>query len=100
MSNEIGENTKLTLDLKTISMIVGFTVSLSSMYFVLQADIAKAMILPEPEVSKVEFSYKDKLTRSVVEGVQSDMNTIKEDVKEIKEHLNKMDERLYEISKK
>ena len=98
-AKQIGEDTKVTLDLKTISMIVGFAVSLSSMYFVLQADIAKAMVLPEPEVSKIEFSYKDKLTRSVVEGVQSDMNTIKEDVKEIKDHQNKMDERLYEISK-
>ena len=98
--NEIGEETKLTLDLKSIGMIIGFVISLSSMYFVLKADIAKAMTLPEPEVSKIEFSYKDKLTRSVVEGVQSDMNTIKEDVKEIKDHLDKMDERLYEISKK
>ena len=97
---QIGEDTKLTLDIKTIGMIVGFAVSLSSMYFVLQADIAKAMTLPEPEVSKIEFSYKDKLTRSIVEGVQADMNTIKDDVKEIKDHLNKMDERLYEISKK
>ena len=42
---KIGEDTKVTLDLKTIGMIVGFAISLSSMYFVLQADIAKAMTL-------------------------------------------------------
>ena len=40
MAQQIGEDTKVTLDLKTIGMIVGFTISLCSMYFVLQADIA------------------------------------------------------------
>ncbi len=97
---KIGEDTKVTLDLKTIGMIVGFTISLSSMYFVLKSDIALAMELPEAEVSKIEFSYKDELTRKTLENAINDMNTIKDDVKEIKEHLNKMDERLYEISKK
>jgi hypothetical protein len=70
------------------------------MYFSLKADIANAAELPKPEVTQVEFSYKDQLTRTVVEGVQADMTTIKEDVKEIKLQLEKMDERLYEISKK
>jgi hypothetical protein len=81
-------------------MIVGFTVSLATTYFTLKSDIALAMELPEAEVSKIEFSYKDELTRKTLENAINDMNTIKDDVKEIKEHLNKMDERLYEISKK
>ena len=42
MSKEIGESTKVTLDLKTLGIIIGGVVSLSSMYFVLQADIAEA----------------------------------------------------------
>tara|TARA_R110002020_G_scaffold11819_3_gene43959 strand:- start:1789 stop:2091 length:303 start_codon:yes stop_codon:yes gene_type:complete len=100
MAQKISEETEVKLDLKTIGMIVGFTISLSSMYFVLKAEIAQAMELPKPEITQIEFSYKDQLIRTTVEGVQADMNTIKDDVKEIKEHLNKMDERLYEISKK
>ena len=100
MAQKISEDTNVTLDLKTIGMIVGFTVSLVTMYFSLKADIANAAELPKPEVTQVEFSYKDQLTRTVVEGVQSDMTTIKEDVKDIKLQLDKMDERLYEISKK
>jgi len=96
----IGENTNVTLDLKTIGMIVGFTISLATTYFTLKSEIALAMELPEAEITKIEFSYKDQLIRTTVEGVQADMNTIKDDVKEIKDHLNKMDERLYEISKK
>jgi hypothetical protein len=97
---KIGEDTKLTLDLKTIGMIVGFTISLATTYFTLKSEIALAMELPEAEVSKIEFSYKDELTRKTLENAVNDMNTIKDDVKEIKEHLDKMDERLYEISKK
>tara|TARA_R100000951_G_scaffold48256_1_gene41021 strand:+ start:569 stop:868 length:300 start_codon:yes stop_codon:yes gene_type:complete len=97
---KIGENTNVTLDLKTIGMIVGFTISLATTYFTLKSEIALAMELPEAEITKIEFSYKDQLIRTTVEGVQADMNTIKDDVKEIKDHLNKMDERLYEISKK
>ena len=100
MAHKISEDTNVTLDLKTIGMIVGFTISLVTMYFTLKADIANAAELPKTEVTQVEFSYKDQLTRTVVEGVQADMTTIKEDVKEIKLQLEKMDERLYEISKK
>ena len=90
--NEIGEDTKLTLDLKTIGMIVGFAVSLSSMYFILQADIAKAMTLPKPEVTSTEFQYKDQIIREAI-------MTTQEDVQEMKETLKLLEMRLYEISK-
>ena len=96
---KISEDTNVTLDLKTISMIVGFTVSISSMYFVLKSDIARAMEEPKPEIQNVEFEYKDKLVRSTIEKIESDVSTVKEDVNEIKESLQKMDERLYQISK-
>lgn len=96
---KISEQTNVTLDLKTIGMIVGFTVSLASMYFALKADIAEAKELPKPEIQKIEFDYKDKLVRSTIEKIDSDVSTVKEDVNEIKESLAKMDERLYQISK-
>jgi len=92
MTQQIGEDTKVTLDLKTISMIVGFAVSLSSMYFILQADIAKAMELPKPEVTKTEFTYKDQIIRDAIMTTQGD-------VKEMKETLSKLEERLYELTK-
>jgi|TARA_R110001592_G_scaffold58777_1_gene177926 hypothetical protein len=92
MAQQIGEDTKVTLDLKTISMIVGFAVSLSSMYFILQADIAKAMELPKPEVTKTEFTYKDQIIRDAIMTTQGD-------VKEMKETLSKLEERLYELTK-
>ena len=47
MAKQIGEDTKVTLDLKTIGLIIGGVVSLASMYLVMQADIARSMELPE-----------------------------------------------------
>ena len=98
MAHQISEQTKFVLDLKTLGMVIGFTISLATMYFTLQSDIQKAMNSPAPEVSKIEFSYKDELIRSTVEGVQSDVNNIKDDINEIKNHLEKMDARLYELT--
>ena len=90
---QISEETKGTLDLKTIGMIVGFTITIASMYFVMQADIAEAKELPKPEISKTEYELKDELIRNTIMDTQ-------EDVEEIKETIDKIDERLYEINKK
>ena len=87
------------LPLQTVGLIIFFSISLAGTYFTLQAQIQQAMLEPAPEVSKIEFSYKDQLTRTVVEGVQTDVNTIKEDINEIKESLAVMEERLYDLSK-
>ena len=92
MAKEIGEGTKVTLDLKTIGMIVGFAVSLSSMYFVLKADIARAMELPEPVIERVEYDLKDELIRQTIMDTQ-------EDVEMLLEKFDKLEERLYELSK-
>ena len=42
MAQKIGEETQVTLDLKTIGMIVGFVIMIAGMWFTLQADIAQA----------------------------------------------------------
>ena len=47
------------------------------------------------QTRELEFDYKDKLVRSTIEKIDSDVSTVKEDVNEIKESLAKMDERLY-----
>ena len=56
---QIGEGTKVTLDLKTIGIIIGGVVSLASMYFIMQADIALAKELPKPELKPEGFIKKD-----------------------------------------
>jgi len=92
MAKQIGEETKVTLDLKTIGLIIGGVVSLASMYFIMQADIAKAMELPAPVIDRVEYDLKDELIRQTIMDTQ-------DDVEEIKETIEKIDERLYEIQK-
>ena len=93
MAKQIGEDTKVTLNLKTIGLIIGGVVSLASMYFIMQADIAKAMELPKPVIDRVEYDLKDELIRQTIMDTQ-------EDVEEIKETIDKIDERLYDIQSK
>ena len=83
MAKEIGENTKITIDLKTIGLAVGGLVMMIGMWFTLQADIALAKELPEPVIDRMEFDMKDQLVRQTI-------MTTQEDVKEIKEKLSAM----------
>tara|TARA_Y100000114_G_scaffold81772_1_gene75471 strand:+ start:493 stop:792 length:300 start_codon:yes stop_codon:yes gene_type:complete len=99
MAHEINENTQLKLDLKTIAMIVGFTISLASMYFVMANDIEEAKSLPAPVVSEKEAEFKDKLIRSQIDLTQQQVENIQEDVREIKETVEKIEERIYELKR-
>ena len=92
MGTKLGESTQVTVDLKTIGMIVGFTITIASLYFVMQADIAEAKELPKPEISKLEYELKDELIRQTIMDTQ-------DDVEEIKETIKKIDERLYEMTR-
>jgi hypothetical protein len=89
---QIGEETKVTLDLKTIGMIVGFVITLAGMWFGLQSDIAEAKELPLPTIDRIEYDLKDELIRQTIMDTQ-------EDVEMILEKLDKLDERIYEIQK-
>jgi tetrahydromethanopterin S-methyltransferase subunit G len=89
---QIGEDTKVILDLKTIGLIISFVVGLATTYFTLKSDIALAMEMPKPEISKIEFDMKDELIRQTIMDTQ-------DDVEMILEKLDKLDERIYEIQK-
>ena len=93
MSNKISENTELTLDLKTLIIIVAFVVTVVGMWFALQKDIDLAKELPKPEVSRTEYGLKDQLIRETI------MNT-QDKVEENSDKLDKIDEKLYQIIKK
>ena len=90
---QISEETKVTLDLKTIGMIVAFVVTIAGMWFTLQSDIAQAKELPAPVIDRVEYDLKDELIRQTIMDTQ-------EDVEEIKETIDKIDQRLYDIQSK
>ena len=93
MAKKIGEETQVTLDLKTIGMIIGFVIMLAGMWYTLQADIAQAKELPAPVIDRIEYDLKDELIRQTILDTQ-------EDVEAMREQLDKIDERLYELQKK
>ena len=93
MSSKISENTELTLDLKTLVIIVAFVVTVVGMWFALQKDIDLAKELPKPEVSRTEYDLKDQLIRETI------MNT-QDKVEQNSDKLDKIDEKLYQIIKK
>ena len=92
MAKQIGEGTKVTLDLKTLGMIGTGIAALVGMWFALQADIAEAKELPAPVIARIEYDLKDELIRQTIMDTQ-------EDVEAIQDQLDKIDERLYEIQK-
>ena len=93
MAKQIGEDTKVTLDLKTIGMLAVGIATLVGMWFALQGDIQEAKELPAPVIDRVEYDLKDELIRHTIMDTQ-------EDVEDIKEQLDKIDERLYELQQK
>lgn len=93
MATKISEETNVTLDLKTIGIIIGFVISLATVFFTLKADIALAKELPKPPVSRSEYDLKDQLIREQI------MNTGAQ-VQENGKKLDLIEERLYELSTK
>jgi hypothetical protein len=93
MAQQIGEDTKITLDLKTIGMLAAGIGTIVAMWFALQADIAEAKELPappEPVISRMEFDMKDQLVRQTIMTTQDDVAEIKEDIKRIEEKIDKL----------
>jgi hypothetical protein len=90
MNNKISENTEVTLDVKTLIIIISFVISFVGMYFALQKDIELAKELPKPQVTRTEYDLKDQLIRETI------MNT-QQKVEDNSKKLDKIDEKLYQI---
>ena len=91
MAQQIGEDTKVTLDLKTIGIGVAGLGSLIAMWFALQSEIAEAKELPvppDPEITRMEFDMKDQLVRQTIMTTQEDVIEIKEDLKNIERKID------------
>tara|TARA_Y100000361_G_scaffold135988_1_gene136284 strand:- start:99 stop:383 length:285 start_codon:yes stop_codon:yes gene_type:complete len=93
MAKQIGEETKITLDLKTIGMILVGVATVVGMWFALQADIQEAKELPAPlppDVTRMEYDMKDQLIRQTIMTTQEDVGELKEDIKRIEEKIDKL----------
>jgi hypothetical protein len=88
---KVSESTEVTVDLKTVAIVISFVVTVAGMWFALQGEIEEAKRLPEPVVSRTEYELKDKLIRETI------MNT-QQKVDENGKKLDLIEERLYELS--
>ena len=101
MATQIGEDTQVQLDLKTIGMIVGGVIALASMWFTLQGDIKELQNQQNPEefVKKMEFQLKDELIRTTIIQIEKSTSDLKEDIQENKEQIEKNTDKIYELSR-
>ena len=101
MATQIGEDTQVQLDLKTIGMIVGGVIALASMWFTLQGDIKdlQNQVAPEEFVKKMEFQLKDELIRTTIIQIEKSTTDLKEDIQENKEQIEKNTDKIYELSR-
>ena len=89
MAKELNEDTSFKISIKTLGGIAGLIFTLVGMWFTLQADIAEAKTLPEPEVSKMEFQMKDKMVRDAVLNTEKNVQKLEERMIRME---NKMDQ--------
>ena len=90
MAKELNEDSGFKVSIKTLIGIGAAMATVISMWFMLQADIAEARLLPEPppaEITRMEFDMKDQLVRQTI-------MTTQEDVKEIKTQLEKLNDKI------
>ena len=93
MTKELNEGTTFKLSIKTLAGIAALIFTLVSMWFVLQADIAEAKVLPEPppqDVTRMEFDMKDQNIRLTIQNTADDVEELKEDLDRIEDKIDKL----------
>ena len=91
---KVSESTNLTLDIKTIAIIIAMAVSVSGTYFSLKAQIEenKQALEDGNWVSSTEYDLKDELVRSTIMSNSKKLDAIEE-------KLNTIDDRNYNLNK-
>ena len=88
MAKELNEDTSFKISIKTLGGIAVLIFTLVGMWFTLQADIAEAKTLPEPEVSKMEFQMKDKMVRDAVLNTEKNVEKLEERMIRIEDKMD------------
>jgi len=93
MAKELNEDTGFKISIKTL-IAIGFAMAtVISMWFMLQADIEEAKLLPEPpapDVTRMEFDMKDKNIRLTIENTADDVEELKDDLDRIEEKIDNL----------
>ena len=89
---EKSKKSKFNISVENLITIGAVVVTVTGMWYSLQADIELAKELPEPPVSRTEYDLKDQLIRETIINTQ-------EKVEENGKKLEDIDNKLYEIIK-
>ena len=90
MATEIGKETKVKLSLETIIALGVVLVSMTGMWFTLQADISEAKELPKPDISRMEFNMKDENIRNTIMETRDDVKKLEERMIRIEDKIDRM----------
>ena len=96
MAKELDENTGFNVSIKTLLGIGAAMVTVISMWFILQADIAEAKELPvppDPEITRMEFDMKDQLVRQTIMTTQEDVTEMKDQMLRIEDKIDGLKKR-------
>ena len=93
MAKELNEDSSFKVSVKTLIGIGVAMATVISMWFMLQADIAKAMespVAPPPDVSRMEFDMKDKNIRLSIENKEKAVDDLKDRLIRMEDKLDKL----------
>ena len=97
---EVGKDTKFILSIETAISIVVTIGMIIGMWFTLQADIEEAKLLPEPEVSRMEYDLKDQMIRDSILNTENKVDKLEEKVDDIKEDTKAITQTLIDMNNK
>ena len=71
LPTELSEDTQLTLNIKTIAIIIAGVVTLAMGYFTLKNDIKSASEKSEEALTKIEFNISQEAVKQIVRETQT-----------------------------
>ena len=97
---EVSKDTKFSLSIETAISVVVSIGMIVGMWFTLQGDIEEAKLLPEPEVSRMEYDLKDQMIRDSIVNTESKVEKLEEKVDDIKTDTRAITETLIDMNNK
>ena len=97
---EVSKDTKFSLSIETAISVVVSIGMIVGMWFTLQGDIEEAKLLPEPEVSRMEYDLKDQMIRDSIVNTESKVEKLEEKVDDIKQDTKAITQTLIDMNSK
>ena len=97
---EVSKDTIFSLSIETAISVVVSIGMIVGMWFTLQGDIEEAKLLPEPEVSRMEYDLKDQMIRDSIVNTESKVEKLEEKVDDIKQDTRAITETLIDMNNK